>query len=127
MPHVLEYDEKKRRIRIDYHGQVDVQEYFTVIEELEPFDTASGDLDGMSVFLGAEVDIDPKEVQQVLERLDERRQFRGRNWAFVIEDPRQVAIGLLYQMAARGVHAVQVFGDVEAATRWLDGSRGKRR
>ncbi len=118
--HHIEFDRKKGRLTIRYEGRVTVQEYFEVIEELAAMPEIRDGLDGMAIFLGSDVDVEPRDVHAVIERLQGRLDFAGRRWAFVIEEPRQVAIGLLYQMAAQGIHDVEVFATVEAATDWLD-------
>jgi histidinol phosphatase-like PHP family hydrolase len=118
--HHIEFDRKKGRLIIRYEGRVTVREYFQVIEELASMEEMRDGLDGMAIFLGTEVDVDPEDVRAIVDELRGKLDFAGRRWAFVIEEPRQVAIGLLYQMAAQGVHEVEIFATVEAATAWLD-------
>lgn len=127
MPHTMEFDTRRQRVTIHYEGTVTAKEYFDIIEELQEFDTHGAKLDGLSIYLGSEVDIDPKEVHDVLDRMKDTLDFQGRNWAFVIEEPRQVAIALLYQMAAKSLHDLQLFSTVEAAVDWLDESKPRKR
>ena len=120
MPHRIDVDRARERVVIRYDGLVTAAEYVYAVQDLMELMPPGTSYDGVSVFVGADLEFDLSQFEESMARLDPGTRFDGRHWAYVVESERHAEFAPLLKASEPELDAARLFTDEAAAAAWLD-------
>ena len=114
----LQVDESCRLVELRYEGKLDTETMLQALRSVHEKVTFGPIRYGISDFRGTSLEIDKTEFPLFIAAKDPNI-FGGAKWAFLIDSPRETALGMVYTRLKEHVHEFEIFSTREAALEWL--------
>ena len=115
----LQIDAERRFVELRYEGVVDtstVLEALRAVQDRAPFDRIRY---GLSDFRNATLAVDKHDLPRFVAAKNSDL-FGEARWAFLMDSPRETAIGMLYTTMKEQLYECEIFSTRQAALDWLE-------